>query len=341
MRILVLVPDLSKFGGIQFYNRFFVDALKTFGHTTSVVERKFCGNFLRSKFFFKCFSSFLLFKPDIVICAHINFSPICLLFSLLRKVRYCVILYGIDASAKKALLKKIALLRATATIVIFQWTKTLIESTHHQLRGRIFIIPSPVDEQNFDIRAKDDALLNHLGLRGKIVLLTVCRLQKGESKGYNAVIRCLPSLLQRFPNVHYVIVGDGNDRSCIESLVCSLQLTHAVTIRSGVDNQTLPAYYNLCDVFIMPSKREGFAIVFLEALASGKPVIAGQYAGEELDDSLGKYVDPDDGASVENAIISVLDDLSAFYPPQLRNTILRTHGRTAFQEAVKNMISML
>jgi glycosyltransferase involved in cell wall biosynthesis len=102
-------------------------------------------------------------------------------------------------------------------------------------------------------------------------------------------------------------------------------------------------YYNLCDAFVMQSKKEGFGIVFLEALASGKPVIAGNKEGScdaLLNGEVGILVDPDNVDEVAKAIINVLRGNVPDYlldPQYLRETVLEHYGFDRFCQKVKEL----
>ena len=100
-----------------------------------------------------------------------------------------------------------------------------------------------------------------------------------QHKGYDRLIRTLPTIIQTIPNIHYLIVGQGDDRPRIEQLIQSLSLEKYVTLTGFIPDQELVDYYNLCDIFAMPSKDEGFGIVYLEALACGKPTLGGNQDG--------------------------------------------------------------
>ena len=123
------------------------------------------------------------------------------------------------------------------------------------------------------------------------------------------MLRALPAVSQRFPNVRYVIVGDGPDRKRVEALSRELRVEESIIFAGYVPNEELAGHYNLCDVFVMASKGEGFGIVFLEALSCGKPVIAGNKdASVEavLGGKLGMLVDPDDVGAIADAIVAVI-----------------------------------
>src|SRR5207244_13456776 len=134
------------------------------------------------------------------------------------------------------------------------------------------------------------------------LLLSVGRLQR--RKGHDVAIQAVAALRSRCPNVRYVIAGDGDERQRLERLVGEHHLEGRVLFAGIVADADLPAFYAACDVFLLPNRVddgdiEGFGIVFLEAAASGRPVIGGDSGGvpEAVErDVTGLLVD---GASVE------------------------------------------
>ncbi|MCC7430474.1 glycosyltransferase family 4 protein [bacterium] len=149
------------------------------------------------------------------------------------------------------------------------------------------------------------------------ILLTVARLD--ERKGHDKVISLLPELVQSFPEILYVIVGKGRERERLERLVKNLKLEKFVFFAGFVSDEELPFYYNLADVFILPNRVteesalkgdfEGFGIVFLEANACEKPVIAGKNGGvaDAVEDGkTGFLVNPLNGQEILNACKKLL-----------------------------------
>jgi phosphatidylinositol alpha-1,6-mannosyltransferase len=117
---------------------------------------------------------------------------------------------------------------------------------------------------------------------GKKVILTVGRLQK--RKGQDMMIRALPELVKMFPDIHYCIVGGGEERSNLESLAAQLKVAEYVEFTGEIDDQEMVVRYRHCDLFALPNRRvgnddEGFGMVLLEAQASGRPVLAGNSGG--------------------------------------------------------------
>ena len=112
------------------------------------------------------------------------------------------------------------------------------------------------------------------------VLMTVTRLAVADQyKGIETVIQALPRILRAVPDTYYVIVGDGDDRLRLERLAQDTGVANRVLFAGRTDDKQLRSYYESCDIFVMPSYGEGFGVVFLEAMAFGKPVIGGNHGG--------------------------------------------------------------
>src|SRR2546426_3185868 len=127
-------------------------------------------------------------------------------------------------------------------------------------------------------------------------ILTVARLDARErSKGVDRVIAQIPALRRRFPGLAYVIGGSGDDVPRLSALAEQLGVSDAVHFVGEVPDEELSARLSAADVFVMPSRKEGFGIVFIEAMACGTPVIACGLEGSSdalLDGRVGVLVDP-------------------------------------------------
>jgi phosphatidylinositol alpha-1,6-mannosyltransferase len=147
------------------------------------------------------------------------------------------------------------------------------------------------------------------------ILLTVGRLV--PRKGIDLMLRALPLILQETA-VTYHIGGSGPDHARLEKLVQESGIQHAVRFLGRIPDDELPHLYASADLFVMPNREiqaegslEGFGIVFLEASASGLPVIAGRSGGavEAVQDGItGLLVAPDSVEELATAVLTLLRD---------------------------------
>ncbi len=150
------------------------------------------------------------------------------------------------------------------------------------------VITPGVDISRFYPTQKDAELVDRWNLAGKIVLLTVARLD--ERKGHDNVIAAVSFLKAYYPNLVYLVVGKGREEERLRNMARELEVEDRIRFCGYVSDTDLPKYYNLCDIFMLLNRQsiandrlrgdyEGFGIVFLEASACGKPVIAGDFGG--------------------------------------------------------------
>jgi len=154
------------------------------------------------------------------------------------------------------------------------------------------------------------------GLADSPVVLSVSRLV--SRKGQDSLIRAVPQIVERVPQAKVLIVGDGPDGPRLRTMVDSLGLRQQVLFAGRIPWSELPAHYAAGDVFAMPCRTrgsgldvEGLGIVFLEAAASGLPVIAGRSGGapETVQSGhTGTVVDGRDVGAVACAVTDLLDD---------------------------------
>jgi phosphatidyl-myo-inositol dimannoside synthase len=148
--------------------------------------------------------------------------------------------------------------------------------------------------------------------------VVVCVSRLVPRKGQDMLIRALPSIRQRVPGAALVIVGGGPYRSSLHRLAHSFGVAQHVVFTDGVPGDELPAHHAMADVFAMPCRTrgagldvEGLGIVFLEASASGVPVVAGRSGGAPetvLDGETGVVVDGWDVGAIAASVSDLLTD---------------------------------
>lgn len=182
-------------------------------------------------------------------------------------------------------------------------------------RARITVLPNGIDTDLFRPLRPDPVLAARYGLTGRRVIGTVARLV--PRKGVFPVLEAVAALLPAFPDLHYLVVGDGQERAALEARAAQADLAGHVSFAGGVPAEDVPRHLALAELMIMANRRmpdgedEGFGLVFLEANACGKPVIAGRAGGavEVVQDEVnGLLVDGADPASIAAALRRLLND---------------------------------
>lgn len=329
MNIVVLFTEIFNTGGIQCINRHVCLALSQYaeqeGHDVTFlsllddpnnIDRRYLvGNarlrgFLGNKIAFVIAAlQELRRRPNVVYVAHVNLASIALLMRLLNpSLRYGVALYGIEVWEKLPLLKRIALQQAAFVTSLSAYTSQQSIELQSLKAERVHLLPPAIDP--FWITSTQEP--TQLDLPPGKILLSVARLAASEKyKGVDCVIQALPKVIEKVPDVYYVVVGTGTDLDRLRSLVKRESLHERVLFVGEKVGAPLRAYYKNCDLFVMPSKGEGFGIVFLEAMFYKKPTIAGDHGGSRdvVDDGrTGILVKHGDIKGLSEAIISLLND---------------------------------
>lgn len=148
---------------------------------------------------------------------------------------------------------------------------------------KITLISPGVDIERFKPMEDTNDLRKKIGITDKQkLILSVGRLSR--RKGFDQVIQSLAKLRDENIDVHYAIIGIGEDKDFLENLAKKEQVEHYFHGLGHVSIEDLPRWYNTADLFIMPNREingdtEGFGMVFLEASACGKAVISGDAGG--------------------------------------------------------------
>lgn len=181
---------------------------------------------------------------------------------------------------------------------------------------RIRRLRHSIDAGRFGPADPDPDLVRRYGLAGKTVLLTIGRLV--ERKGVDLVIEALPPLAETHPDLVYLVAGSGPREAALRRRARQLGLEGRVVFAGAIPDEELPRLYNLARVFVMVSRFirskatiEGFGLVYLEAGASGLPVVAGNSGGVAdvvRDGENGLLVDPESPAAIAAAIRRLLEN---------------------------------
>ena len=142
--------------------------------------------------------------------------------------------------------------------------------------------------------------------------LIVGRLSAGERyKGHDALIDVWPAVVDRVPGAALVIAGDGDDRDRLEQRAAASVAAPHIRFTGFIDRAALDRLYDESAVFVLPSRGEGFGLVYLEAMAHGRACIGSRHdAAREIvvDGETGLLVDPDEPRTLVEALVRLLTD---------------------------------
>ncbi len=211
---------------------------------------------------------------------------------------------------------RFALRHADKVLANSEFTRDTLISLIGMQPDRIVMAYPVVDAQRFLPGLPFDDLRAGIGLNtAHRLILSAGRLQR--RKGFDQVVRSLPGLVRRGLDVHYAIVGIGEDWDYLQRLAGELGVRARLHLLGHVEPADLPRWYNACDLFAMPNRdiegdTEGFGIVYLEANACAKPAIAGLAGGTGsavVDGLNGLRVDGNETQAVEAGIARLLLDV--------------------------------
>jgi phosphatidylinositol alpha-1,6-mannosyltransferase len=250
---------------------------------------------------------------DVVFGGHLFSLPVAACAARLARAQLWAQLHGIEAWQLPSPLQRSAAESADLVTAVSRHTRRRFLSWASSDPQSVKVLPNTVDQQ-FSPGSPSPDLQDRYRLHGRRVLLTVSRLSSSERyKGHDHVLRALALLAPRHPEIVYVVAGDGDDRGRLEGLAASLGVAENTRFVGHVADAELPGLFRTCDAFVMPSTGEGFGIVFLQALACGKPVIAGNSDGsvDPLREGAGGILLAPDSALLASAIERVLHEASA------------------------------
>ena len=262
-------------------------------------------------------------SPDLILCTTWNCARGVLPLARRRGVPVVTAVHGLEVTRRMPSFKRWwlrrTLLGSHRVVAVSTFTADRVVSDCPALEGRVIVLPGGVDPDRFFQVPKTPEALLRFGLSPTDrVILTLARVV--PRKGHDQVIAALPQILATVPTAKYLICGTGPEKH-VERLrrqVEELGLQDAVIFGGYVEPGQLNDVYNLCDVYVMPSREiedegdvEGFGITFLEANACKRPVIGGDSGGipeAVADGETGYVVDPIDPSAIAPAVTKLLRD---------------------------------
>jgi len=312
--IIGLFPELESAGGIQRAGRHLAAVITEFAasrnmecrllslndtpelHRMTVAEREFV--FTGSERAKGRFAATALRAArrhgKLVVAAHPYLAPVVQAMRIASpRMKSIVVAHGIEVWEPLSALRRRALRRSTLVLTPTQDTANHIASQQQVPRDRIRVLPWALDPDFEALASATSQSALPANFPSGRVILTVGRWLANERyKGMDTLISALPRLLHEWTDLQLVAVGEGDDQAWLEQIANSCGVRAHVHFFSGLSYPQLAACYSACEIFALPSRGEGFGLVYLEAMARGKPVIGGAHGGapEVIDDGKTGYL---------------------------------------------------
>jgi glycosyltransferase involved in cell wall biosynthesis len=271
-------------------------------------------------------------STDVLLLGHINLLPIAALYRMLRpRGRVILFAHGIevwgDPAYRPARARDTLLLRRLVDqiAIVSRYSRNRMMQAFDIADASFTHFPNAVDLPSTPVGPKQGS-----------TILSVSRLGAGEhEKNIHRLIEAMPRVLAEVPAARLRVVGEGALRGRLQSLAKELGVGDCVTLSGAVDAAGLADAFNDAAVFCLPSSKEGFGIVFLEAWVAGVPVVGSRFgaAPDVIENGAdGLTVDPHDVPALADALVTLLrdSDLAARMATAGHEKVARLYSAEAF-----------
>lgn len=287
-------------------------------------------------------------SSDIVLLSHVNLLLVVpLIWLLAPRKKIMLIAHGIEVWRSLPNWKRFLLRRLAQILCVSQFTQDQLTQQHGVSANNLTVVWNGLDPFLLAPASAEEgrAFRATLGIPDSaLVMMTLTRISSTEGyKGYDRLIELMPRLIERYPSLYYVLVGkhDPSEKARLDQLLAQHGCTERVKFTGFLPDEQVPACFAASDVYVMPSKKEGFGLVFIEALFYGKAVVAGGKDGSVdalLQGKLGHLVDPDHPESILAGVCSALN-----HSPNLlaQRTLVEQHyGFVAYQHRLLRALNL-
>jgi phosphatidyl-myo-inositol dimannoside synthase len=251
----------------------------------------------------------------VILAAHPNLAlPVVAMKWVSPRLKTIVMSHGVEVWKPLPVLRRRALLAADLVLAPSRDTAQKLAEIQGVPPAKIRTLAWPLNPDFLRMAATPSSLPLPGGFPAGRVILTVGRWAASERyKGADDLIRSMVQLRARFPGLHLVAVGDGDDLPRLKKIAADLRVSESVRFLTGLSRQEIAACYARCEIFALPSTGEGFGLVFLEAMAFGKPLVGAACGGTTdvvEDDVNGLLVPPGNSEQLVKALAALLGDES-------------------------------
>jgi len=284
-------------------------------------------------------------KAKLVLAGHPNLGPVAQAMHVAApRIKTIICTHGVEVWEPLSRWRRRALRRADLVLAPSRDTAEHVASQQQTARERIRVLPWALDPQFESLLAAGAQPARPKDFPSGRVILAVGRWVATERyKGMDTLITALPRLLTTWPELQLAFAGAGDDRAWLEDLVEKNGVERHVHFLTGLSTAELAGCYAACEIFALPSRGEGYGLVYLEAMACGKPVIGGAHGGapEIIQDGVTGYLVPHgDPIQLATAIQTLLADPA--HAKQMgtrgRQTVDQEHRFQNFAKTLKKIL---
>ncbi|TAF79397.1 MAG: asparagine synthase (glutamine-hydrolyzing) [Sphingobacteriales bacterium] len=287
-------------------------------------------------------------KSDVVLLSHINSALVGVIIKIISpNTKLYVQAHGIEVWRELSFIKKLVLKKADFVLPVSAYTKQILTTKHKVDAAKCIVLNNCIDpnfkrnfNQNTKLKIETQTGFNHT----HHILLTLTRLASSEKyKGYDHVIKAVSIIKKTNPLIRYIIAGKYDELEFIriQALISLYDVANEVKLTGFIPDDELSTYFGIADVFVMPSKKEGFGIVFIEAMACGLAVIGGNQDGSVdalRNGEMGTLINPDDIHALVKAINHQLFTKKTFNHLQMMKKADEYFGYTQYKTQLKNIL---
>lgn len=296
MKILLLVPELfASEGGIPRILRLYLKAICELAEPAGEVRlvvlndrtiasgdlRAFASERLtdwdacgRSRWSFVRSALRQARDADLILCGHIGQLPVAWLARLrYPRLHYVLIAHGLEVWRPYTFLERLTLRHVRQVWCVSDFTRRELLKHSGLSDDRAVVLPNGLDPAFHSSRGENVTTTEP-------IILTVSRLSSADRyKGIDHLIAALPTIRKTVPQAVLRVVGRGDDLPRLQSLAAEHGLQGVVQFVGYLGDAELEYEFSRCRIFALPSEREGFGLVYLEAMAHGRPCVGAEVGG--------------------------------------------------------------
>ena len=286
-------------------------------------------------------------NAEVVLISHINLM---LAGWLIKKInpsaKIMLMAHGIEIWGELNQFKRTLLNCCDKILCVSNYTLETIAAKHSLQKSKLAVLNNCLDpflnnqQKNVeDINFRKKYFFN----ADDIVLLTLTRLSdKDRYKGYDAVLEAMINLVGQNKHIKYLLAGgySANEKLFIEKLIKNNGLQNNVVLAGYVPEDELATHFLMADLYVMPSTKEGFGIVFIEAMYYGLPVIAGNTDGSTdalLNGKLGLLIQPNNPQEIEFAVNKIINNKNIYKPNY--QLLMENFSYNAYKKKLEKILS--